>query len=66
MSKSKASDYFTAGIILIVLAGIIWLLENFILCRTVDKIIFFIIPGVFVMLSVAHLVIAGAKWNSSR
>ncbi len=66
MSKSKASDYFTAGIILIVLAGIIWLLENFILSRTVDKIIFFIIPGVFVMLSVAHLVIAGAKWNSSR
>jgi hypothetical protein len=66
VSKSKASDYFTAGIILIVLAGVIWLLENFVLNKTVDIILLLIIPGVFVMLSLAHLVVAGTKWFSSR
>jgi hypothetical protein len=66
VSKSKASDYFTAGIILSILAGIIWLLENFVLNKTVDNTVLFIIPAVFVLLSVAHFVIGGTKWRSSR
>jgi hypothetical protein len=66
VSKSKALDYFNAGIILAVLAGIIWLLEDFVLNKTTDNTILFIIPGVFVLLSVAHFVIGGTKWRSSR
>ncbi len=54
VSKSKASDYFIAGIILIVLAGVIWLVENLVLNKTVDNIILLFIPSVFIMLSVAH------------
>jgi hypothetical protein len=66
VSKSKASDYFVAGIILIVLAGVIWLVENLVLNKTVDNIILLFIPSVFIMLSVAHLIIAGRKWYSSH
>jgi len=66
VSKSTASDYFAAGLILIVLAVVIWLLENFILNGKVDNFILLIIPSVFVGLSVAHLAIAGTKWYSSR
>jgi hypothetical protein len=66
VGKSKASDYFVAGIILIVLAGGIWLLETFVLNGTVDNVILLIIPSVFIMLSLAHLVVAGTNWFSSR
>jgi len=66
VSNSKASDYLTAGIILLVLAGVIWLVESLILEKTIDKIVFLIIPSVFVMLSAAHLIVAGNKWYSSR
>ena len=47
VSKSKASDYFVAGIILIVLAGVIWLVENLVLNKTMDNIILLFIPSVF-------------------
>jgi len=63
--KSKASDYFTAGI-LSILAGIIWLLENFVLNKTKDNTILFTIPSVFLLFGAAHFVIAGNKWWSSR
>lgn len=66
MGKSKASEYFTAGIILIFLAGVMWLIEFFVLNGTVDNIILFFVPSVFVMLSMVHLVVAGIKWYSSR
>jgi hypothetical protein len=66
VSKSKASDYLTAGIILLVLAGVIWLVENLVLNKKVDNIIQLVIPSIFVLLSVAHLVVAGSKWYSSR
>lgn len=66
MGKSKASDYFTAGIILIFLAGVMWLIEYFVLNGKVDNIILFFVPSVLVMLSMGHLVIAGIKWYSSR
>ena len=65
MNRSKASDYFVAGIILIVLAGFIWLLETCVLNIKVDNIILLIIPSVFLMLSIAHLISAGTKWVSS-
>ena len=64
MSKSKASDYLTAGIILLVLEGAIWLVENLVLNKTIDKIVLLIIPSVFVVLSAAHFVVAGIKWRS--
>lgn len=66
MSKSKASDYLTAGISLIIMAVVIWLVENFVLNGTVDSRILLLVPSVFVTLSISHLVIAGAKWYSSR
>ena len=66
VSKSKASDYFTAGLILLVSAIVIWLVENFVLNGKVDNIILFIIPSVFAVLSIAHLAVAGTKWYSSR
>ena len=66
VSKSKASDYFTAGLILLVSAVIIWLLENFILNGKVDNIVLFIVPIVFVVLSITHLAVAGTKLYSSR
>ncbi len=66
VSKSKASDYFVAGIILLVLAGVIWLVENLVLNKTVDNIILLFIPSVFIMLSVAHFLIASKKWYSSH
>jgi hypothetical protein len=65
-SKSKASDYFVAGIILIVLAGVIWLVENLVLSKTIDNIILLFIPSVFITLSLAHLIVAGKKWYSSH
>ena len=65
-SKSTASDYFAAGLILIVLAVVVWLLEYFILNGKVDNFILFIVPSVFVVLSIAHLAVAGTKWYSSR
>lgn len=66
MGKSKASDYFTAGIILIFLAGVMWVIEYFVLNGTVDNIILFFVPSVLVLLSMAHLVVGGIKWYSSR
>jgi hypothetical protein len=66
VGKSKASDYFTAGIILIVLAGVIWLLEYFVLDGTMDNVILFVIPSVFGVLSLAHLAVAANRWYSSR
>ncbi len=66
VSKSKASDYFVAGIILIVLAGVIWLVENLVLNKTVDNSILLFIPSVFIMLSTAHFLLAGKKWYSSH
>ena len=66
MGKSKASDYFAAGIILIFLAGVMWVIEYFVLNGTVDNIILFFVPSVLVLLSVVHLVVAGVKWSSSR
>jgi hypothetical protein len=66
VSKSKASDYLTAGIVLLVLAGVIWLVESLVLDKTIDKIVLLIIPSVFVMLSLTHLVVAGSKRYSSR
>ena len=66
VSKSKASDYFIAGIILIVLAGVIWLAENFVLNKTVDNIILLFIPSVFITLSLVHLIIASRKRYSSH
>jgi len=65
VGKSKASDYFTAGIILIVLAAVIWLLENFVLYGTIDNVILFVIPSVFGLLSLAHFAVAANKWYSS-
>ena len=65
-SKSKASDYFVAGIILIVLAGVIWLVEILVLNKTIDNIILLFIPSVFITLSLAHLIVAGKKWYSSH
>jgi hypothetical protein len=66
VNKSKASDYFIAGIILIVLAGVIWLVESIVLSKTVDNIILLFIPSVFIMLSAAHLIVAGRKWYYSH
>ena len=66
VSKSKASDYFVAGIILLVLAGVIWLVENLVLNKTMENIILLFIPSVFIMLSVAHFLIASKKWYSSH
>jgi hypothetical protein len=66
VGKSKMSDYFIAGIVLIFLAGVMWLIEYFVLNGKVDNIILFFVPSVLVMLSMAHLVIAGIKWYSSR
>jgi hypothetical protein len=66
VGKSKASDYFTAGIILIVLATVIWLLEYFVLDETIDNVILFVIPSVFGLLSLAHFAVAANKWYSSR
>jgi hypothetical protein len=66
VGKSKASDYFIARIILIFFAEIMWLIEYFVLNVTVDNIILFFVPSVLVMLSVAHLVVAGFKGYSSR
>ena len=66
VGKSKASDYLIAGIILIFLAGVMWVVEYFVLNGTVDNIILFFVPSVLVMLSMAHLVVAGIKWYSSR
>ena len=65
MGKTKATDYFTAGITLILLAGIIWLIEHFVLNGKVDNNILFIVPSVLVMLSIGHLVVAGVKMYSS-
>lgn len=66
VGKSKASRYFTAGIILIFLAGVMWLIEYFVLNGTVDNIILFFVPSVFVVLSMVHFIVAGIKWYSSR
>ena len=66
VSKSKASDYFVAGITLIVLAGVIWLVENLVLNKTADNIILLFIPSVFIMLSVTHFLVASKKWYSSH
>jgi hypothetical protein len=66
VGKSKASDYLVAGIILLFLAGVMWLIEYFVLNGTVDKIILFFVPSVLVMLSMAHMIVAGIKWYSSR
>jgi hypothetical protein len=66
LGKSKAMDYFTAGIILIFLAGVMWLIEYFVLNETVDTIILFFVPSILVILSMFHLVVAGFKWYSSR
>ena len=66
VSKSKASDYFVAGITLIVLAGVIWLVENLVLNKTVDNSILLFIPSVFIMLSVTHFLVASKKWYSSH
>ena len=66
MGKSQASDYFTAGIILIVLAAVIWLLEYFVLDGTIDNVILFVIPSVFGLLSLTHFAVAANKWYSSR
>ncbi len=66
VSKSKASDYFVAGITLIVLAGVIWLVENLALNKTVDNSILLFIPSVFIMLSVTHFIVASKKWYSSH
>jgi dolichyl-phosphate-mannose--protein O-mannosyl transferase len=65
VGKSKASDYFTAGIILIVLAAVIWFLEYFVLDVTMDNVILFVIPSVFGLLSLAHFAVAPNKWYSS-
>jgi hypothetical protein len=53
VGKSEALDYFAAGLILIFLAGVMWLIEYFILNGTVDNIILFFVPSVLIMLSVA-------------
>ena len=66
VSKSKASDYFVAGITLIVLAGVIWLVENLALNKTVNNSILLFIPSVFIMLSVTHFIVASKKWYSSH
>lgn len=65
MGKSKASDYFTAGILLVVLAAVIWLLEYFVLDGTMDNVVLFVIPSVFGLLSLAHFAVAANKWYSS-
>ena len=66
VGKSKASDYFIAGIILIVLAAVIWSLEYFVLDRTINNIILLLIPSVFGLLSLAHFAVAANKWYSSH
>jgi len=43
-----------------------WVIEYFVLNGTVDNIILFFVPSVLVLLSMAHLVVGGIKWYSSR